>query len=358
MGLPALNIIFQSAAREAAKRAERGVVGMIIKDANVPEQNPAIVYKKKDIPEKLSAENKAQIELALKGNTNTPSKVVVYVLGASALDYKAALAHFALKKVNWLACPSITTDKQEKAVADWIKEQRKGRNKVKAVLPNQAADDEGVINFATTDADIDEKKYTTEQFCSRIAGLIAGTPLTESATFVTLPEVTGCTIMDREAADAAIDAGKFIIFYDGEKVKTGRAVNSLTTLTPEKQAPWQKIKVVDTMDMIHDDLILLVEEYYIGKYTNIFDHKCLLLTAIKEYFEELARIGVLDNYNVDFDVDAIRDYLVLKRGFKRDAVEAMPDAEVKKQYTDEKVFLKADVTIADVMEDVTLKVEM
>ena len=86
MGLPALNIIFQSAAREAAKRAERGVVGMIIKDANVPEQNPAIVYKKKDIPEKLSAENKAQIELALKGNTNTPSKVVVYVLGTSALD--------------------------------------------------------------------------------------------------------------------------------------------------------------------------------------------------------------------------------------------------------------------------------
>ena len=36
--------------------------------------------------------------------------------------------------------------------------------------------------------------------------------------------------------------------------------------------------------------------------------------------------------------------------------EAMKDAEVKKQYTDEKVFLRAAVTIIDVMEDITLNI--
>lgn len=108
--------------------------------------------------------------------------------------------------------------------------------------------------------------------------------------------------------------------------------------------------------MINDDLIILVEDHYIGKYTNIYDNKCLLLLAVKSYFDELYRGGLLDDYEVDFDVEAIGDYLVEHKGMKREDVEAMKEAEIKKQYTDEKVFLKATVTIADVMEDITLNV--
>ncbi len=320
--------------------------------------NPVVIYKESDIPSELSADSKEQITLALKGNVNAPSKLVVYVIGSGDADYKKALSYFELHKVNWLCCPTIKTDKQEQAVATWVKDQRTAKNKVKAVLPEQDADSEGIVNYATASATVGEKKYTADKFCSRIAGLIAGTPATEATTFSVLPEVSECTIMDRSAMDAAIEAGKLVLYYDGEKVKVARGVNSLTTTSPDKADPWKKIKVVEVMDMISDDLKILVEDYYIGKFVNIYDNKCLLLIAIKSYMEELFRGGLLDSYEVDLDVEAIRDYLVEHKGMKREDVEAMKDEEVKKQYTDEKVFMKASVTIADVMEDINLRVEV
>lgn len=332
---------------------------MIVKEATASvKSNPVFIYKESDIPKELSADTKEQIALALKGNVTAPSKIVVYVLGSGDADYKKALSYFELHKVNWLCCPTIKTDKQEQAVVTWVKDQRTAKNKVKAVLPEQEADSEGVVNYATASATVGEKKYTADKFCSRIAGLIAGTPATEATTFSVLPEVSECTIMDRSAMDAAIEAGKFVLYYDGEKVKVARGVNSLTTTTPDKADPWKKIKVVEVMDMISDDLKILVEDYYIGKFVNIYDNKCLLLIAIKSYMEELYRGGLLDSYEVDLDVEAIRDYLVEHKGMKREDVEAMKDEEVKKQYTDEKVFMKASVTITDVMEDINLRVEV
>lgn len=355
MGLPALNIIFASAANKAVKRSQRGVVGMIVKDAPAS-VNPAVVYKKKDIPDTYNEATKEQIELALKGNVNAPSKIVVFAVGAEAANYDAALKYFELKKVNWLVCPTVKTDTQETAISAWVEEQRAGRNKVKAVLPDNEADNEGVVNYATESATVGEKNYTAEQFCSRIAGLLAGTPATQAATFAVLEDVAKCTEMKREEIDTAIEAGKFVLYYDGEKVKVARGVNSLKTTTEEKADPWKKIKVVEVMDMINDDLTILIEDYYIGKYTNIFDNKCLVLMAVRSYFDELTRGGLLDYYEVDFDVEAIRDYLVTNKGMDRDVVEAMPDTEVKKQYTDEKIFMCASVTIADVMEDITLNI--
>ncbi len=332
---------------------------MIVKEATASvKSNPVFIYKESDIPSELSADSKEQITLALKGNVNAPSKLVVYVLGSGDADYKKALSYFELHKVNWLCCPTIKTDKQEQAVATWVKDQRVAKNKVKVVLPEQDADSEGIVNYATASATVGEKKYTADKFCSRIAGLIAGTPATEATTFSVLPEVSECTIMERSAMDAAIEAGKFVLYYDGEKVKVARGVNSLTTTSPDKADPWKKIKVVEVMDMISDDLKILVEDYYIGKFVNIYDNKCLLLIAIKSYMEELFRGGLLDSYEVDLDVEAIRDYLVEHKGMKREDVEAMKDEEVKKQYTDEKVFMKASVTIADVMEDINLRVEV
>lgn len=43
---------------------------------------------------------------------------------------------------------------------------------------------------------------------------------------------------------------------DGEKVKVCRAVNSFVTTTGTKGESFKKIKVVDTMDMIKDDIRL------------------------------------------------------------------------------------------------------
>ena len=167
-----MNVVFVAAARKSIRRSERGIVGMIIKDAVVPDGNPITIYKEKDIPETLSTENKEQIKLAMKGNDTTPRKIVVYVLAKTEEDYRKALEYFEIKKVTWLCCPTVKTDGQEEEIVTWVRDQREGnRNKIKAVLPDNTADSEGIVNYATSEVTVKGKKYGPEEFCSRIAVL-------------------------------------------------------------------------------------------------------------------------------------------------------------------------------------------
>lgn len=329
---------------------------MIIKDT-APKVNPICVYTEKDVPSDISEENKEQIRLALKGYINTPSKILVYIIGeGEQVSYEEALKYFEFKKVNWLCCPNAVTDNQTETLTEWVKGQREQKNRVKMILPETPADDEGVINFATKSVTVGEKEYTAEQFCSRIAGLLAGTPTTMSSTFAVLDDVTDCEKLNRQQADAAIDSGKFILYHDGEKIKVGRGVNSLSTVGAGKSHIWKKIKVVETMDMANDDLTLLLEDYYIGKYPNTYDNKCMAISASSDYLEELKRAGLLDDYALDFDEEGIKDYLEKNKGFTRDEVEAMKRNILIQQNTDEKLFLAGRLSIVDALEDVHIEI--
>lgn len=360
MGLPIMSVIFVAMAREMIRRSERGTVGMIIKEASIPSTNPTIVYTEDDIPSSLSEANKEQIKLALKGNDTAPSKIVVYAIKTADEDYTEALEYFELKKVTWLCCPTVDTDNQTDAVVAWVKKQRASRNRVKAVLPSKsegtAPDCEGIINYATDSVTVGSKTYTAESYCARIAGLLAGTSYKKSATYAILDEITECEKLDKDSLDEAVNAGKFVVFNDGEKIKVARAVNSLSTVKDGKADAWKKIRVVETMDMMHDDLVLLTEDNYIGKYPNTYSNKCLLIAAITDYLKELARNGLIEDYAIGLDADKIKDYIVENKGVGRDEAEAMAEEELKKQYTDDKVFLKASVTLVDVMEDISLEI--
>ena len=65
-------------------------------------------------------------------------------------------------------------------------------HKILAILPNCDADHEGIINFTTNGIVSGDKTYTAAKYCSRIAGILAGTPLTISATYAPLNELDDC----------------------------------------------------------------------------------------------------------------------------------------------------------------------
>ena len=362
-GMPSITITFTELAASAVQRGERGIIAMILKEATPPTPAYFTVASVADIPNTISSANKKQIELALTGYVNAPKRVLVYVIPATVIpsgetdpvdntDYTDALNYFKTVKWNYLVVPTVATDSQTTAIVNYIKAERAANVLVKAVLPNTIADHEGIINYTATGAIEGDTTYTAEEYCSRIAGIIAGTPLTMSATYATLPELTDCSRMTKAEMDAAVAAGKFFIWWDGEKVKTARAVNSLTTLTSEKNSQFQKIKVVDAMDMMSDDIRKTVQDNYIGKYANSYDNKQLLVAAIGSYFEGLVMDQVLSAYNVEIDVDANRQYLA-GRGVD---VSALSEEEIKRANTGSNVYLKAEVTILDAIEDVTLKI--
>lgn len=354
MPMPSVTISFTEKASTVVARGDRGIIAMIIKDSSVPDENPAVVLSEEDIPTVLSETNKEQIALALTGYVNTPRKVLVYVLHEESENYNEALEQLRTAKFNYLVCPSVAADGQENAIVSFIKKQRNDYRMVKAVLPNTEADHEGIINFATEKVYAGEKEYDTEEYCSRIAGILAGTPVSISATYAPLAELTDCTRLSKEEMDAAVDAGKFIVWHDGEKVKTARAVNSFLTTTEIKKDSFKKIKIVEAMDMILEDIRKTAEDNYLGKYANSYDNKCLLISAIGSYFDTLVTNGVLSSAEIGIDISANRTYL---KGKVKD-VDSMTEADIKTADTGSYVFLTARIGILDAIEDIVLPISI
>lgn len=352
MGMPSVSISFTELAATAVARGERGIIAMILSDTAVPDKNPVVCTSNADIPRTLSEENQEQIKLALLGYVNTPLRVIVYVLEEDAENYNEALEYFKTAKFDYLVVPDVETKGKTSDIVSYVKTERADNKLIKAVLPNTVADSEGIINYATASVIAGEKQYTTEQYCSRIAGIIAGTPLSISCTYAAMPELSDCSRQTKSEMDAAVDAGKFIVFWDGEKVKTARGVNSLTTLTDEKNTQFQKIKIVDAMDMIANDIRMTTEDNYLGKYANTYDNKCLLLSAIQNYFSSLVTDRVLSSYQVEIDVEANKLYL---KGKGVD-VESMSEDEIRQANTGTFVFLKATLSILDSIEDIVLPI--
>lgn len=359
MGLPNINIIFKSKGSTVVKRGERGIVALILKDGFTPLNNPLSITDVKDIPQELSQDNKKQIELAFMGGIKSPKRVIAYIIPNEAVDYSEAQSYLETVKWDYVAIPSIK-EGEVSAMATWIKGLRDNKDiKVKGVLPNCSADHEGIINFATDDIKTKEKVYKASEYCSRIAGILAGNPLTMSATYQVLPEVIDVPHLTKEEFDSSINSGKLLLMHDGEKVKIARAINSLVTVTSGKGEDFKKILIVDKCDMWHEDIKSTVEDNYLGKYANNYDNKILLITAIQAYNDSLIQEGLLDNsspnYNRVFvDIDSQINFLK-SLGIE---VENMSEQEIKEANTKDKVFLGSNLKWTDAMEDFTINIGM
>ncbi len=344
MGMPEIKVLFESLASSAWRRSSKGIVALVISDTT--SKNSSYEFKKfTDInSEDFTEENYDNLKLAFLGN---PSKVIVEVLKSPEV-LSAALNRLSYKKFDYLAVPSITTDETE-SVKTYILQQRAIRKIYKAVLPNTSADDESIINFTTTGIKAYGKSFTTGQYCCRIAGLLAGLPMTMSCTYYVLPEVE--EIKEHSDPDTDIDAGKLILVNDGEKIKIGRGVNSLVTTTKTKNIEFKKIKIVETLDMIKQDIIKTFEDEYVGKISNTYDNKTLFLSNVNTtYLRNLQREGILDHdadAYLEINLDAHIKYLEDK-GINTDD---MAEMQIKKANTGSNVFTKGKVTPVDAMED-------
>ena len=388
LGMPSVNIAFTEAGIEAIERSQRGIVALILEetaatitellagykdgDEDVPAiKNPFTVYTSDDIPEKLTDDNKDYIKKTLLGYQTTPYRVKVYLQPTvvkaegeetdpndSADKFAKTLDMLATDRWDYLAIPTIT-DKQTEAVGTWLKTNRENKFKrSKVVLPNYSGDYEGIINFTNTFIKTAAKEYTTAQYTPRIAGLIAGTPMTISATYAPLSEVIDCDKHTIDENDEKVNKGEFFIWFDGEKFKMSRAMNSLVTTTQGKLEAYQTIKSVDAMDMIYDDIKRTAQDSYIGKYTNDYDNKKLLISAIYGYFRELENARILQKgYSVvDIDAEAVKTYQLKHGLYTKDELAKMTTDEIKQLDTKKQVYLNAKIRILDAMEDIHLDV--
>ena len=146
-----------------------------------------------------------------------------------------------------------------------------------------------------------------------------------------------------------------MLINDGEKVKVARGVNSLHILSGDKTKDMKKIKIIEGMDLMRDDIRSAFENNYIG-INNSYDNKVMFVAAINQYFDGLVREGVLygDAENTaDIDVNAQRDWLAQKYD-----ISEYSDEQIRKAKTGSYVFVTADVTFCDAIEDLKFSINM
>ena len=390
LGMPSVTISFEEAGIEAINRSQRGIVALLLEESQdtitkllqdhtikssdgktetavKAIKNPFVVYTTDDIPSELTDDNRDYITKTLLGYVKAPYRVKVYLMAtptetenAKADKFAEALKPLATDRWDYLAIPTIT-ETQYESVATWLKTNRENKHKrSKVVLPGYAGDYEGIINFSNTTIKTASKTYTGAQYTPRIAGLIAGTPLTISATYAPLSEVIDCDRYTADENDEKVNKGEFFIWYDGEKFKMSRAMNSLVTTTQGKLEAYQTIKSVDIMDAIYDDIKKTAQDSYIGKYANDYDNKQLLITAIMGYFKELEDGRLLQKgySTVDIDVEAVKNYQLQHGNYTQDELADMDDLTIKKLDTKKLVFLRAKIKILDAMEDIVLPIDI
>ena len=359
MGLPELTFSLKKAADNVATRVSSGIVAMILRDAKA--NGLHTINRESDIPSELGAANIAAIKRAMLGYITKPTTLYVSVIGADA-DIKTGFQALAVHSYDYLVGPVDIASADATALAAQVKAQRTKRYVGKVILPNVAADDEGVINFVSSGIKVGEGTFTAAQYAGRIAGVLAGTPAYCSATYAALPEVTGVdTLTD---PDSAVDAGKLFLIDDGRQVKLSRAVTSKTTLAEDDPDMLKKIKLVAALDLIRYYAITTVEDEYLGKCANTYDNKCILLVAFSDFFASLEAQNVIQegSSGAELDANAIRTYLL---GIAEEAgdteeiarIKALTDEALRKEDTGSHVFLYLYGHVLDAMEDFHITLE-
>lgn len=364
-GMPQIIINFRTKGTTAIKRSARGIVAMILHNETKDEINNYTIRDVSDIPDTgLTDENVDLIKKCLLG---TPLRILVYTLPNTNVEGATKTQANALKmltniKWNWLCAPTASVQEQQD-LASWIKAQRNNKHKTfKAVLSGQAADHEGIVNFCTNDikvqTDTDSSgnpvytTYTALQYTARIAGILAGLALDRSATYFKLTEVESVEVY--EDIDTLIDHGELLLIdeQDGDGVKIARACNSLTTFTTDKGEEFRKIKIIEGIDMVTDDIRDTFKKYYVGKVINDYNHKMLFISAILVYFSEI-KGNVLDAdaaNTVDINTTWQSNYAKLHG----DDPTTMSVMEIRQYNTGDTLALVGDIRFVDAMENLKI----
>jgi len=355
MGLPQTIINFQTLANTLKQRTQNGIVALILKDETATKDfyTYTSIDQVKDT-ELWEVENKKFIEMTFKGS---PSKVYIARVGTTTPTLTLALQTLGNKLWDYLACPTGAAGDMT-TISTWIKSKRDTDKKTyKAVLGMASTDHEGVICFTTVGStDKDNKVFDNIGYTARLVGVIAGVGTDSSVTNYVLDELQSITdLADDTARSAAIDNGELILVNNGESVVISRGVNSLKTTTATKGSVFKKIRIVEIIDTMRDDITNVIDTTYRGKVLNTYANKLLLVAAINTYFATLAKADVLDIEYAnlcEIGYEAQRAYLVTLAV----DVDKLDKAAILKYNTNDKVFLKCSIKTIDAMEDFTIDI--
>lgn len=359
IGLPNISIVFKGLGTSVVQRGSRGIAVLIIKDdtSNFDFVEYSSIADLTSAEEaKYTATNLQYIKDAL---TGTPAKLVV-----ARMDTTGTLADLLAlikgKKFDWIGIAEGATADQD-ALVSWVKSTNiSDKKRYKCIVYNATnCDDMHVVNLTNTNVKWKDSRgeVTGEKFVARLLGFLAGMPLTMSAIAKTLNDLVSVT--EPVDLEDAVNAGEFVLFNDEGEVRVARAINSLVTTGEGITDDMKFILIVETMDLIYNDILKTWKSFYQGKYKNNLDNQMLLIGAINSYFKTLQTENILDDEfdNKAFiDVEAQRQANISKYGELE--VASWSDDKVISMTVGTNIFLNSNIKILNAMEDFKMVLSM
>ncbi len=361
--MPSIDVIFKQLAGSLIERSERSIAILIVKD----DTDKSFYYRMykdatavDDDSEKFTAQNLQAIKDVL---TFPVSKLYVY-----RIDATGGLIGNALKliqryvKTGWITIANGTEDEFE-SLTSWIKAREKEHKSYKAVVYNVATTDcKHIVNFCNEKVTFADERGEADgvNYCPSLIGILSSCNIQRGSTYYICSNLSGVQEYEPEEStgdveedrNTALGTGKFILFNDDEVIRIARGINSMTTtdgINNTEDMKW--IEIVETMDLISDDISSVFKETYLGNYKNNYDNQVIFISAVNAYLKELANDYVLDNnYNnkVDVDVESQRNAWL---GVAKEEAADWDEQTVKNNTFKRTVFLKGDIKILNAMED-------
>ncbi|MGL5655906.1 MAG: phage tail sheath C-terminal domain-containing protein [Fusobacteriaceae bacterium] len=359
-GMPKADIVFRGLGASAVKRGERGTAVLILKD-DTPGENK-LKYKSisdltKEEQAKFTPGNLLFLKDSLEG---TPLELYVFKMkNDDVVSDILNKVKGIIPRNCWIAIQSSLSADQDDLISFIKSENKNDKKRYKGlVYKGTNPDSMHIVNLTneTVTFPDDRGEITGDNALSYLLGFYAGLPLTMSG--IAKP-TKFISVKEPEDLDKAISNGEHILFNDEGIVKVARAVNSLVTLTQDITIEMTHINTVEKIDFMYTDIYKTWNESYKGKYPNILDNQMLFISAINGYFKTLSKNYILDpNFKSKSEIDIEAQRIANYSKYGEDVVNSWDDAYAMKMTIGTAVFLKANIKISGIMEDLFFDIFM
>ena len=358
--LPNIDIIFTQKAVTAVQRSERGVLCVIMKDAQQDAGIKKFVYKRGADVEKTDYTT-ANYDALMRAFDVAVNKV--YVLRcAEATEFTDIAKELDKIKFNYV-CTNVKADQQ--ALANDVVQRNvdnQGHKCVAVVANITQGDSKYVIKLKGDGGKLKSgAEVKAEDYVIRIASTLCNLPMNRSLTYYVFEDLASWddTYLTTEAPIGKwISDGWLTLINDDDEVKCGRAINSLKTFTSTDTEDMSYIVIVEAMNLIIEDIYTTFKDYYVGKYKNTLSNQRLFITSVNAYFRQLMREEVLDD---SFDNQAYVDVETQRLawlGIGKTEAEDWDDNKVQQMTFRTNVFLAGDAKISNAMEDLRFNIAL
>ncbi|SEN73695.1 Phage tail sheath protein [Amphibacillus marinus] len=237
------------------------------------------------------------------GNLSTTAGITLSggaTTDALAGDYADYFNAIAVYDFNTLALP-IDDQTTKVAGVNFIKALRDQEGKkCQIVISGYRADHEAVINVKNGVVLEGGTILTPAQAVPWVAGATATAAVNESLTYFTYegaidvhPRYTNSEII------TSLNNGEFLFTEKRGTAVVEQDINSLVTLTVEKNQEFRKNRVLRVLDDIANNTKQVFEDNFIGRVNNNADGRGLFLANRISYFTALQDLGAIEDFSSD-----------------------------------------------------------